>query len=116
MAVFARPDGADSCHVMSCFNLILDCIPNWQCLQDLMEQTFYDCSTDGGSESGEASIGGSDGRGEFVERREGGGREEEGEHPLPDSSHGGREGRRKKRGQHHQVREMVGEQLSSRVV
>ena len=25
--------------------------------KDLMEQTFYDCSTDGGSESGETSIG-----------------------------------------------------------
>ena len=70
-----------------------------------MEQTFYDCSTDGGSESGDTSVGGSEGRGE------GGGREADsgGESMLPDSSQGGADRhRRKKRSQHHQVSRSTG--------
>ena len=33
-----------------------------EAFQDLMDHSFYDCSTDGGSESGRNSIGSSEGR------------------------------------------------------
>ena len=42
-----------------------------EAFQDLMDQSLYDCSTDGGSDSGENSLGGSEKRdGSREERRE----------------------------------------------
>ena len=38
-----------------------------EAFQDLMEQSVFDRSTDGGSDSGENSLGGSERRGDFME-------------------------------------------------
>ena len=44
-------------NVMEQITIIIIIILELSSSKDLMEQTFYDCSTDGGSESGETSIG-----------------------------------------------------------
>ena len=82
-----------------------------EAFQDLMDQSLYDCSTDGGSDSGENSLGGSEskgvfreGSGEFSRRPDSTSEDSLHDQDLPDSaSHGVYERKLKKKNQIHQV-------------
>ena len=82
-----------------------------EAFQDLMDQSVFDRSTDGGSDSGENSLGGSERRGDFMDGVRGFSRRADSscedslhDQDLPDSaSHGTYERKIKKKSQIHQV-------------
>ena len=74
-----------------------------EAFQDLMDQSLYDCSTDGGSDSGENSLGGSERKG-LYRRADSTSEDSLHDQDLPDSaSHGVYERKLKKKNQIHQV-------------
>ena len=82
-----------------------------EAFHDLMEQSVFDRSTDGGSDSGENSLGGSERMGDFMEGMMGFSRRADSscedslhDQDLPDSaSHGTYERKIRKKSQIHQV-------------